>query len=56
MPCTPRGTEVLFPKQGLRMRQVLPKSDRYNVGAYLCHCMTVRLLGIVRVHVLQSDI
>jgi hypothetical protein len=38
------------PKLGLRMRHMSLKSKKHNVGAYFCHCMTVRLLGIIRIY------
>ena len=43
------------PKQYLRMTQMSPKSDRHSVGTYLLRCATVRLPGIVRIYVLESN-
>jgi hypothetical protein len=35
---------------------MLLKSDRNNVGAYLCHCVTVRLVEIITICMLESNI
>ena len=43
-------------KQGLRMRQMLLKSGKHNVGACVCHGVTVRLLGIIRIYVIESNV
>ena len=59
IPYTLRTTEFLFPlqaQQGLRMRQMSLKSDRDSVGAYLCHCVTVRLVGMIEIHIIECNI
>jgi hypothetical protein len=48
-----RGGGLFKGKQGLRMRQMLLYSDTHNVGAYLCRCVTVRLVEIIRVYMLR---
>ena len=32
------------------------KNNKYTVGAYLCHCMTITLLEIIKIYILESDI
>ena len=35
---------------------MLLKSDRHNIGAHFCHCVIVRLVRIIRICILESDI
>ena len=56
-PATQKSFCFLFkPKQGLTIRQMLLKNDKHNVGAYLCRSVTVRLVAIINIYTLESDI